>query len=132
MTVRFSHGGVREEEVPDADTLAAALAAADPDYWNGGTGMSALEYIDGSKDHALYLSLDPELGYFLMLEYRGIGRIYVENPQPARSGTGTIWPGGDEVHFDADHFVPAAAAERVLRYFLETGEAASDTVWRGF
>lgn len=128
--IRFSHGGKREADEPDRAELLRAVIAADPEYWNGVTGMSCVEYAAGPIRQYLYVSLDPGLGYYLQLEYRDHSRIYAHNPAPAGLGPGTIWWGGDETMLPADHFVAPEDAARVIGYFMQTADADPDTEWR--
>ena len=94
--------------------------------------MSAFTYRAGKLDQTLYLSLDPALGYYLLLEYTDRSRIYATAAVPAGPGPGLIWWGGERIELPAERFVSSAEAHRAIAWFLETGDADPDTNWELF
>lgn len=130
--ISFSHGGTVENIVPEGARLAYLIETADPEFWNGVTGMSAFTYRGGKLDQTLYLSLDPALGYYLLLEYTDRSRIYATAAVPAGPGPGLIWWGGERIELPAERFVSSAEAHRAIAWFLETGDADPDTNWELF
>jgi len=126
--IRFTDGRGKQIADIDRSTLEAALAESDPRFWNGTMGMACLEYREGAKDQALYVSLAPGRGYYIVLEFTDRSRIYAVGG--GGDSPATIWWGGNPFEVPADRIVSPAQAAPILGHFRDTGDPDPDAQWQ--
>jgi hypothetical protein len=125
----FRAGSSRLKPPENLDEVAQLVRLADPDYWNGATGVSCFSRDAGDRKVHLYASVSDDGRWHLRYQFADDSYVIAHNLASAIEPRVAIWMGGNQNAIPANQFVDGGIAYEVMRQFITDGRPSDAADW---